>query len=69
MSRSLDTDFWENGFAVGCRGFTIRGEDELGGNGYVTDLHFTNLFVEGPDLPIQEVCDSGLTKLKELDIK
>lgn len=54
---------------MGCRGFTIRGEDQLGGNGYVTDLHFTNLVVEGPDLPIQEICDAGLTHLKELDIK
>jgi hypothetical protein len=35
----------------------------------VTDLHFTNLVVEGPDLPIQEICDVGLNKLKELDIK
>lgn len=35
----------------------------------MTDLHFTNLMIEGPDLPIQEICDVGLDKLKELDIK
>jgi len=36
---------------------------------YITDIHFTNAVLEGPDLPIQQICDVGLNKLKELDIK
>lgn len=60
--------WWGNWPYVGCRGFSIRGLDELGGNGYVTNLHFTNDELEGPDLPIQQICDVGLITIKELDI-
>ena len=44
----------------------VAAQDVLGGNGYVTNIHFTNNNVEGPNLPIQQLCDAGLTYVKEM---
>ena len=41
---------------MGCRGSGVSSEDKRGGDGKVTNLHFTKSGGEGPDLPVEEFC-------------
>ncbi|KAK9813091.1 hypothetical protein WJX72_008864 [[Myrmecia] bisecta] len=58
--------WWGAWAYLGCRGDTIKQQDILGGDGHVTNIHFTNFHAEGPDLPIDQLC--VFPHLKELDI-
>jgi len=61
------TDFWGTWSGVGCRGAGVSSQDRRGGDGRVTNLHFTKSGGEGPDLPVAEFCALG-GSVKEFDL-
>ena len=62
-------DFWGLWPGVGCRGGGVSSQDKAGGggDGRVTNLHFTKSGGEGPDLPVEEFCALG-GSIKEFDL-
>lgn len=61
------TDFWGTWSGIGCRGAGVSSQDRRGGDGRVTNLHFTKSGGEGPDLPVAEFCALG-GSVKEFDL-
>lgn len=46
LSRPIPCRRWGNFEHVGCRGDTTEASDELGGDGFVSNIHITDLEIE-----------------------
>eukprot|EP00887_Chlorella_sp_A99_P004864 scaffold4.g4864.t1 len=57
--------WWGNFEHVACRGDSTETHDQLGGNGYVTNIHITDYNITGK-VPAKELC--ALKHLKEFDV-